>query len=68
MVNWNSRAIKKGMTLDAQLEVTNVTEKGALRYIHLKLRGLPAGFDVKNPIVLVVPNSQQDITVAEANG
>lgn len=68
MVNWNSRAIKKGMVLGGILEVVRVSEKGALRLFHMGLRGMPAGFDVSKPVVLTVPSSEQDITLAEANG
>lgn len=66
MVNWNSAAVRVGMIIDANLRVYKVTERKGVRYIHLRIANLPAGFEAR-PIVVTVQASQQDVTLAEAN-
>lgn len=69
MVNWNSRAIKKGMVIPLNLRVTRVTERDGFRIIHLEVspNDLPPGFEGKDLKIRVVA-STQDLTLAEANG
>ena len=68
MVNWNSRGIRKGMSIPLNLTVTKVTERDGFRSIHLKHNpnDLPPGFDAKE-FVIRVSASQQDVTLQEAN-
>lgn len=66
MVNWNSRAIRVGMVISANMRVTKVTERGDWRFIHLKVLDLPAGVEVEK-FILKVRADQQDVTLAEAN-
>lgn len=66
MVNWNSRAVRVGMVIDANLRVIKVTEMKGKRYIHLRIANLPPGFEAKDFVVTVFAN-QQDITLSEAN-
>lgn len=66
MANWNSRGIRVGMVLDANLKVIKVTERNGVRRIYLGVSNLPPGFEADN-FSLTVQASQQDVTVAEAN-
>lgn len=66
MVNWNSRSVSIGMMVGLNLMVVKVIETKGVRKITLRITNLPDGFEAKD-IVVTVPASQQDNTLAEAN-
>lgn len=65
MVNWNTRGVRVGMVLDANMRVVKVADTNGIRRITLKITNLPAGFEAKD-VVITVPANQQDVSLAEA--